>query len=350
MAYNINTMLPGGVVVLGAQAVQQIIAMGDSDAALLYLSLLDNGVADNLKWSDTRKGNAVKKLVDCGLICKAQNGRAKQCPRPAGHSLQVNSTATLTPPPLQVNPPRPKQPFMPEPVQVTQGEIVHDLQNKPGFPDALNAIEVSLGKRLSVAELQKSHQVYEAVNESLDLLKVLLEWCESEQARKYGEGHRPNMTGLLKEACIWSRKGIDTPDAARAYTQNQAVLYGREKEILALLDIRPRTLVQDERDYISGWLKMGFDDAAIRFAYEKTVMRIHKLDWRYMDSILQGWNKEGRHTIEEVKAEPKRQPYEGAGAQQSRSPNKRAMEDMERMRRMMEQMKAEDAAQGGEMP
>lgn len=370
MAYDINTMLPGGVVVLGAQAIQQIIAMGDSDAALLYLSLLDNGVTDNLKWSDIRKGNAVKRLVDCGLISKAQSGQPgrEPCPAAGGRPLQVSQTSSPVTPPLQVNPqhtslpghrrvlaecgvlhvspPHAEQPIAPESPHVTQGEIVHDLCNKPGFPEALNAIEVCLGKRLSVIELQKSHQVYEAVNESPELLKVLLDWCEREQVRKYGEGHKPNMSGLLKEACVWARMGIDTPDAAQAYTQAQAVLYGREKDILRLLDIKPRNLIQQERDYISGWLKMGFEDSAIRLAYEKTVMKIQKLDWKYMDTILRSWHQEGRHTLEEVKSEPKRQTPGRAGGQQSRTPDKRAMEDMERMRRMMAQMKAEDAAAG----
>ena len=92
---------------------------------------------------------------------------------------------------------------------------------------------------------------------------------------------------------------------------------------------------------------MGFEDSAIRLAYEKTVMKIQKLDWKYMDTILRSWHQEGRHTLEEVKSEPKRQTPGRAGGQQSRTPDKRAMEDMERMRRMMAQMKAEDAAAGG---
>ena len=58
-------------------------------------------------------------------------------------------------------------------------------------------------------------------------------------------------------------------------------------------------------------------------------------------------SKEGRHTIEEVKAEPKRAPAGRPGGQQNRNPDTRAMEDMERMRRLMAQMKADDAAQEG---
>lgn len=334
MPYDVNTMLPGGVVVLGAQAIRRIIEIGNGDAALLYLSLLDNVAAASLQWADVRRAKAVEILLDSGLICKAPEGVS-----------QIGSGNSVSA--LQVPPPHKQKYIAPVPLQVNQGDIVHDIHNKPNFPEALNYIEEALGKRLSVIELQKSHQVYEAVNESLELLKILLSWCESEQVRKYGEGHKPNMSGVLKEACIWNRMGIDTPDAARAHTQNQAELYGREKEILRLLDIKPRNLIQQERDYIDGWLKMGFDDPSIRLAYEKTVMKIQKLDWKYMDSILRSWHQKGRHTIEEVKAEPKRAPAGRSGGQQNRNPDTRAMEDMERMRRLMAQMKAGDAARGG---
>lgn len=342
MTYDVNTMLPGGVVVLGVQVMQQLVAAGNGDAALLYMSLLEGGDVAPLQWETARRAKAEEVLISRGLICKAPADPLQIAPGDA-----VGRTPSLQVKVETINPPHKQKFIAPAPLQATQGDILHDIHNKPNFPEALNAIEEALGKRLSVVELQKAHQVYEAVNESLALLKILLSWCEGEQVRKYGEGHKPNMSGVLKEACIWNRMGIDTPDAARAHTQNQAELYGREKEILRLLDIKPRNLIQQERDYIAGWLKMGFDDPSIRLAYEKTVMKIQKLDWKYIDSILRSWHQEGRHTIEEVKAEPKRAPAGRPGGQQNRNPDTRAMEDMERMRRLMAQMKADDAAQEG---
>ena len=38
--------------------------------------------------------------------------------------------------------------------------------------------------------------------------------------------------------------------------------------MLRLLDIPSRPLVQREKDYIAAWDDLGFDDEAIRMAYE----------------------------------------------------------------------------------
>ena len=41
-------------------------------------------------------------------------------------------------------------------------------------------------------------------------------------------------------------------------------LRGRGAEVLRLLDIPPRPLVEREKNYIAAWDQMGFDDEALR--------------------------------------------------------------------------------------
>ena len=69
---------------------------------------------------------------------------------------------------------------------------------------------------------------------------------------------------VKKEAFRWKRLGVDTLAAAEEFLAKQEILVGREREILPLLGIKDRAPVERERQYIEGWVDMGFTDDAIR--------------------------------------------------------------------------------------
>lgn len=72
--------------------------------------------------------------------------------------------------------------------------------------------------------------------------------------------------------------------------------------MLRLLDIPPHPLVSQERTYIAAWDDMGFDDEALRMAYEKTVLKKQSMDWGYMNGILRRWHQKGLHTAAAIQA------------------------------------------------
>ena len=62
-------------------------------------------------------------------------------------------------------------------------------------------------------------------------------------------------------------------ERAEEHIQKLTRLRSRESEVLRLLDISPRPLVEREKAYIAAWDDMGFEDEAIRMAYERTVFQ-----------------------------------------------------------------------------
>ena len=168
-------------------------------------------------------------------------------------------------------------------------------------------------------------------------------WCVEEQERKYGPGRRPFLSQISRECFRWSRQGIDTAELAEAHLHRLAMLRSRGSQVLRLLDIAPRPLVARERDYVAAWTDMGFEDGALRLAYEKTVLKKQSMDWSYMNGILRGWHKKGLHTVQAIE--------EGDSSYQRKQPppppsrtepaSQRAQEDMDRMRRLLNQMKEE---------
>ena len=219
--------------------------------------------------------------------------------------------------------------------------------NASTFPALAGEVERRLGKRLSTADLKSLYTLYDHLALPAEVILMLVGWCIEEVARKYGPGRKPFLSQIRKEGFIWARRGVDTMERAEEHIEKLTRLRGRETEVLCLLDISPRPLVQREKDYIAAWDDMGFEDEAIRMAYERTVLKKQSMDWGYMNGILRRWHEKGLHTAAAVRAgdrDPR--PVRAGGGQKTAPPpspgqEQRAREDMERMRRLMEQMKQE---------
>ena len=118
-------------------------------------------------------------------------------------------------------------------------------------------------------------------------------------------------------------------------------------QVLQLLDIAPRPLVEREKKYIADWDQMGFDDETIREAYERTIVKKQSLDWNYMNGILRRWHEKGLHTLAAVReGDHDVRPVQAASPQgQDRAPagqEEQTRADMERMRRLLERIKGEE--------
>ena len=272
-----NLFLPGGVVAMPAEAADRLIASGSGDAALLYLYLLrKNGAAsleeagNALRWDGARLTTAWDVLSGKGL--------APAMPQAA-----------------------PTKPLQEEPPEYTAEDIARELddQNSP-FPALVGEVQRRLGKILSTVELKTLYTIYDFLALPAEVICLLVSWCVEEMERKYGQGRKPRMSQISKQAFVWHRLGVDTAEAADAYIKRQAELHTREGQVLALLGITGRPAVDGERKYIAAWDDMGFEDEAIRMAYERTVLKKQTMSWPYMNSILRSWHQKGLHTPAEI--------------------------------------------------
>lgn len=268
-------VLPERILSLSAGAAERLIAAGNGDAALLYLALLRHGetaaARQSLGWSDSRCAAALEELVRQGLA----RGNVEQAAAPSSPE---------------------------EPPDYQRSDLMAALEHDGAFAALHKAVEAALGKPLSEADLKGLYTVYDYLSFPPELIYTLVGWCVSEAERKYGPGRRPRMPTVKKEAFRWKRLSVDTPAAAEDFLHAQQALRGREADILPLLDIRDRTAVGREREYIAGWVDMGFDDGAIRLAYERTVLQKQSLNWAYMNAILKRWHAAGLHTAAQVEA------------------------------------------------
>lgn len=309
-------LIPGSILAMTDQAADRLLKLDSGDAALLYIHLLRRGMAEGLKWPEPRLRAALDQLKSQGLA-------------PA-------ETPLPDPPPQEA----------PVPEYATE-DITAALSDRASmFPALCDEVERRLGKKLSANDLKVLYTLFDHLALPPEVILMLVGWCAEEMERKYGPGRRPFLSQIRKEGFVWARRGIDTMERAEAHIQRLTQLRSREGEVLRLLDIPARPLVEREKTYIAAWDDMGFDDETIRMAYEKTVLKKQSMDWGYMNGILRRWHEKGLHTAAAVRAgdrDPR--PVRAGGAARQPVPvqeEQRAREDMDRMRRLMEQMKREE--------
>ena len=307
---------PGQALAMTVQAADRLIKLDSGDAALLYLRLLRRGELTGLSWPQDRLQGALEQLRALGLA----PGEALPAPEPPAQEV---------PPP-----------------DYSTEDITQALADGAStFPALAEEVERRLGKRLSAADLKSLYTLYDHLALPSEVILMLVGWCIEEVARKYGPGRRPFLSQIRKEGFSWARLGIDTMERAEEHVERLTRLRGREAQVLRLLDITPRPLVEREKSYIAAWDDMGFDDEAIRMAYERTVLKKQSMDWGYMNGILRRWHEKGLHTAAAIRTGDRDPRPVRAGGAQKPAPDagqdRRAREDMERMRRLMEQMKRE---------
>lgn len=277
-----SLLAPNEILSLTTQAAQRLLESGNGDCALLYLALLANGgdgekARHTLRWDAKRLDGAFQNLVSLDLL------RADQVPPPLGQPEQK----------------------LDQPPEYTRSDLNTALEQEGDFRALCDAVEEKLGRKLGAADLNALYTIYDYIALPPDVILMLTQWCVSETERKYGKGRRPRMSTVKKEAFRWKREGLETSELAEDFLRRQQALSGRERELLPLLDIRGRPAVAKEREYLSAWVDMGFEDDAIRLAYEKTLFQKQRLSWPYMNSILKRWHQSGWHTVAQVEAEDK---------------------------------------------
>ncbi len=208
-----------------------------------------------------------------------------------------------------------KTPVMPgERPQYTETEVSQALSADNSFQSLYAEVQRLLGKALNNEELKILLGFDRYLGLSADVISVLICYCK-DRARQQGRLRTPSLRTIEKEAYLWAEMGIDTLEDAAAYIQKQNVRHSRLYRIMEILQIRGRSLTPGENKYAESWLDMGFDDAAIQEAYERTCLNTGGLKWNYMDKILNRWHAAGLHTGEQV-ASGDRKPDTRSGERQ----------------------------------
>lgn len=277
-------------------------------------------VRSQLGWSSERFQRALHNLSQLGLV--ALPGQ----PAP--------------PPPRKEEPPAAAD-RRPE---YTRADMARALEGAE-FAGLTGAVEDKLGKKLTTPDLAILLGLYDQLGLPADVIFLLVGFCSERTAQRYGEGRKPTMRQIEKEGYTWARLGLMTQESAAAYIRK----YQRSRQALPrmmrLLRLGDRPPSPSEEKYLMLWDGMGFEDAAIELAYDKTVVKCKELKWPYMNKILCSWHERDLHTLAQIQDGDRPAQRRSPPPQNRRESPASPKEDLARMEKYLRQLRREG---GGE--
>ena len=263
--------------------VRLLLGAASADAALLYLYInagnLPENAARDLRLSESRLSCAAATLRQLGLWPEEKRSIIAPGERP----------------------------------QYSEMDVLNAMDRDRDFRSLYGEIQRLLGRSLNTEELKILLGFVNYLGLSADVISVLVCYCR-DRARQKGR-RNPSLRSIEKEAYAWAERGIDTVEEAAAFIQKENVYHSRLNRLMQLLQIRGRSLTPAEERYAQSWLDMGFDDAVISMAYEKTCLNTGGLSWAYMNKILQRWNDAGLRTAEAVQNGDRKPVPKGASGE-----------------------------------
>lgn len=280
-----------------AAPLRKLLGAGSGDSALLYLYIKSGGRAEDagkaLNMPDTRLGCAMATLRQLGLVEDARPAMVIPGERP----------------------------------NYSEKDVLDAANSDTDFCRIYSEVQRLLGHPLNTEELKIVLGFVRYLGLPGEVVSVLVCYCK-ERARRQGNLRHPSLRTIEKEAYTWAEQGIQTLEDAAAYVQQQNERFSRLGQLKTLLQIQGRNLTASEEKYADAWLKMGFDQQALSIAYDRTCVNTGRLNWKYMDTILNRWHQAGLHTGEQVR-QGDRKPATGKPS------GELGQEELDAIRRMM---------------
>ncbi len=281
-------------------AMQLLTQAADGDAALLYACAAAAGgtialktAADTLRMDEERTQKAARLLVMYGL------GRDAALPPPRGEA------------------------------EADPGDILKLQREDVAFRGVVRYTENMLGRVLRRRELETLYSVYTELNLPADVLMLLVNDCSM----------RDNLSAreIERQAYRWADAGLTTYEDAERHMRRQQRLRAEGARVLRMLGIYDRRPSESEGKYIERWSDWGISDELLRLAYDRTVLRCGKLEWRYMNKILENWHSQGFETARQVETGDKKPAQRANAGRERDSVVQTVTRAFEKKRKMREQ-------------
>lgn len=165
------------------------------------------------------------------------------------------------------------------------------LENNEEFATLIYCAQKYLAKPFSSTDTISMAYMYDVLKMSSELIIYLIEICV--------QNKKTSMRYIETIALKWKSKGIDSVEKAK----NEGAYFGRDVYmIMKAFGLNGRNPGRAEQEYIDKWRnEWRFSTDVILQACDKTIAAIQTPSFKYTDSILSGWLKEGVRKIEDIK-------------------------------------------------
>lgn len=278
-----SVLLPEGELrVARCDMLDKLIAVGDGDAALLYLYILRHGGA-----------------ADGTAAARALHLSAERYERAAFTLNQLTAPA------------QPQKEDKPEGApQYTADELRRARLDDHTFAGVCEAAEGVLGRTLTEGQLRCLLTAYDHLGLSAEAIVELLSYLK-------GEKGTVRLADLRREAYQWADMGIISAQDAQQYLSRRANEKPLSEAVYKALGADPAQPAPKEQRVCRFALAHGFPPEAVALAAARTDKHQGHKSLDYTLGILRRWDAAGVHTVSEITAlEPETRAAVGQTAAQ----------------------------------
>lgn len=179
-----------------------------------------------------------------------------------------------------------------DPNTVPEVNLLDEL-NKDSIRGTMKEIERILGRPLNPNEMENYLGWQNQFNFSPELILLLIEYCVSKG--------KSDCRYFEKVAIGWYDSGVRTMDDAQTHIKQHEDKWIKYRKILAYLGIKDSEIMKPQQDLLNKWVnEWGFPIEVIEKAAKICFERLNRADFKYMDGILNSWNKDGLKTLNDV--------------------------------------------------
>lgn len=182
----------------------------------------------------------------------------------------------------------------------TSEQIAAMIEKDPNIEFLFQAASEKLGKFLHITDRSSLIYLYDWAGIPIDVILMVIQYCCSIGKRQ--------MRYIERVALNWQDAGVNSLETAEDYIRRLEESTSWAGEVKAAFGIRDRDLIEKEQAYVNKWYNEYHSGIQmIRLAYERTIERIGKLSFAYIDSILSAWKAKNITTPQEAMQEQKPQ-------------------------------------------
>lgn len=175
-------------------------------------------------------------------------------------------------------------------IHITEDQILR-LNDNNDFKWIINIVQSFLKRPISSAETNLLMYLYDNLQFSRDLILYLYEYCCT-----LG---KTNVKYVQTVALSWADQNVSTPEQAKAASTAYNATY---TSIIKAFGLN-RALGAAEIKYADRWSReWNFELPIILEACNRTILNTQKADFKYADSILSNWQKNGVRTLQDISA------------------------------------------------
>ncbi len=197
-------------------------------------------------------------------------------------------------------------------IKLDPSEIAHSLEQSQELKDLFLCTEKLFGRMLNHMEQRSLLWIHSYLGMRSEVLLMLLGYCIS--IDKFSMSYAESI------AISWMEQEIVTMELAEAEIKRLTSEHSYVSRIRKMFEMQHSPTSQQKK-YIEKWREAGYSMELIQYAYEITIESIEKLNFKYINTILEKWCSQGITTLDQA-----RQSRSATG---SKAPKHTAQDDVQ---------------------